>query len=255
LPPAILAILFWCIIFPLASTYLLRKLRTRLLSLAKSRDAHAIGNSTTQQMWSIGCDLVKPYKPDYYYWDQILLARRLLLALSVSLVPQDSLYLPLLVLAILQLSALLQHWSHPYSHDWMNRAELCSLYLLLINYTTALVGQSSLAGGTSSSSNNSNGDTVWTLMLFFLNLLFMMALVAGLFAFVRAAVAAKMARMQTDTCSWLRQMIGGASSSDDNNVQTHARIPSHSNSPPRPRRRADSSVESERETSSPYTQL
>jgi hypothetical protein len=113
--------------------------------------------------------------------------RRLLLAAVICLVPATSLYLPMLLLTLIQLSALAQHWAQPYRSKWMNKAELASLYLLLLNFASALVVQAAVTAGTA----NADSDFVWAILLFILNLAFMMALLGGLFRFVRAVLRAK----------------------------------------------------------------
>jgi hypothetical protein len=124
--------------------------------------------------------------------EQILLVRRLLLAACICIIPASSLYLPMLLLALIQLSALLQHWAQPYRHKLMNKAELASLYLLLLNYSTALVVQSAMTAGTA----NADSDRVWAIFMFLANLAFVLALLVGVFRFVRAVLQAKRAEAQ-----------------------------------------------------------
>jgi hypothetical protein len=113
-----------------------------------------------------------------------LLARRLALAACVCFIPQTSLYLPLALFSFIQISALLQHYNQPYRYRWLNRAELCSLYLLLLNYISALVSEGAHADNVSDSS-----DATWVAVLFICNLVFLLALTGGLFAYVRAVAS------------------------------------------------------------------
>jgi len=156
--------------------------------------------STASDAWSLSREQLSPYRPSYWYYEQVLLARRLLLACVVSVVPVGSLYVPLLLLSLIQLSALLQHWARPFRSEWLNRAELASLYLLLLNYIAAVVLQSGMAsGGTGSAGSESGNGTGtggwaadgagWLGVLLALNLAFLLALIGGLFAFVRHKAA------------------------------------------------------------------
>jgi len=150
-------------------------------------DAQFQPSATAAAAWSLSREQLSPYRPRFWYYEQVLLARRLLLACVVSVVPSGSLYVPLLLLSLIQLAALLQHWAKPFRCEWLNRAELSSLYLLLLNYLAAVVLQSGLASsGTVGGSGGWNADGAgWLGLLLALNLAFLLALVAGLFAFVR----------------------------------------------------------------------
>jgi len=152
LPPALLATIWWTLVFPAASTLMLYRLHTRLSRAGPTRS----DSSNHLYTWSLVSELLKPYMPRLWYWEQILLLRRLALVATITLVPSQSLYLPLILFAIVQLSALLQMWARPYRSTWLNRAELISLYLLLLNYISALVNQSSPSAVNVAADNDAN---------------------------------------------------------------------------------------------------
>jgi hypothetical protein len=156
-------------------------------------------------VWTLSSSLLSPYYPRYWFFEQVLLTRRLFLALVISMVPTSSIYLSLLLLTIIQLSALAQHyWARPFRNQWLNRAELVSLYLLLLNYMAAVVLQASLSvsarGGGGSGGHDQSGS-FWLVVLFVLNLLFLLLLFGGLFAIVRRKVSARIVDP-------LRRMLG-----------------------------------------------
>jgi hypothetical protein len=166
-------VLLWLIFFPIGSTILFQRLHRYLTK----------PNSQHTSVWPLCADLLAAYKPSLWYYEQILLVRRILLVAAVTLIPSTSLYLPLVLFVLIQLSAFLQHRLQPYASEWMNRGELVGLYLLLIHYITALVLQSSASGADPSSVGSSiNG---WALVLFLVHALFLLALVIGLFASCR----------------------------------------------------------------------
>jgi len=222
LPPAMLAALFWCVAFPLTSTLLLRKHHRRVMAV-RSASGRRLSMSATpaavlrthrhaSQAWRLSSALLEPYLPKFWYMEQVLLARRLLLATVVSVVPSESLYLPLLLLSIIQLSALVQHWTLPYRSAWLNFAELTSLYLLLLNYTAALVVQSSVS---SNDGAQDNSGSLWLVALFALNLLFLLGLIGGLFAVVRSRAAAVLAPLVVCMRRVLSRISNGSGKGED----------------------------------------
>jgi hypothetical protein len=64
----------------------------------------------------------------------------------------------------------------------INRGELCSFYLLLLNYIVTVVGQSPVLGG----KFHTPPDSIWVIGLFIANLLFILILLGGLSVWVRA---------------------------------------------------------------------
>jgi hypothetical protein len=209
--PALLGVIFWFALFPLASTVLLRHLRARLDASAPPPAASSRSDSSSSStaaaaaaaaasLWPLCSDLLEPYSPRYWYWEQVLLARRLALVAAVTIIPSSSLYLPLALFSLVQLAALLQHWSHPFSHATLNVGELASLYLLLLTYISALILQTGVSGG--GFQQTANG---WALLLFALNFLFVVALLAGLFGFVRVrgAVLLERARLWMEAKGWI----------------------------------------------------
>jgi hypothetical protein len=132
--PALMAALFWCVIFPIGSTVQVIRWARRLQPPPGFTD----GSVTTRQMhtWFLVSDLIDAYLPRWYWWEQVLMVERLLIAAALAIIPSTSMYLPLCLLAILQFAIIAQHYAHPYKQGWLNFGELCSLYLLLLNYAT-----------------------------------------------------------------------------------------------------------------------
>jgi hypothetical protein len=178
LPPALIGVLFWFVFFPLCSTVLLQR-------ASAAATAGPISPAAAASLWPLCSDLLDPYSPRYWYWEQVLLVRRLSLVAAVALIPASSLYLPLALFSLVQLAALIQHWSHPFSHSALNVGELASLYLLLLIYISALILQTGVSeGGFQATANG------WAILLFALNLIFILTLLAGLFGVVRVHGAA-----------------------------------------------------------------
>jgi hypothetical protein len=168
LPPALLASLLWCVAFPVASTWLLHRTHSRRVD----------SNDSSVLSLSFVSDLLQPYSSRWWFFEQVLLLRRLLLVACVCFVQAYSLYTPLLLLTLIQLSALLQQYAQPYRSRWLNHGELASLFLLLITYLSALVLQSS-------NSSPASSESGWFVVLFLSHVLFMLLLLLGLFAYVR----------------------------------------------------------------------
>jgi hypothetical protein len=196
LPPAAIGVLLWFIAFPILTTLLYRYLRHHLTMI---RDP---------AVWPLCADLFTPYRPSHWYYEQILLGRRLALVACVSLIPADSLYLPLMLFTLIQLSALLQHRMQPYASVWMNRGELASLYLLLLNYITALVLHQSapssggIGGGNVDRSGGGHSLDGWTVALFLLNLLFLLVLIAGLFVSLQSKLLRALLVVRRRVVDW-----------------------------------------------------
>jgi hypothetical protein len=185
-PPAFLAMLWWCVVFPLGTTLLMRRMHHRLVDVANLRSSSTSSHQFTEsasssssfsssssslessidgtalRSWSLYSGLMSPFSARYWYFEQILLLRRLALAAVVCIIPQQSLYLPLLLLAVIQCSALAQHAAAPYRSAWLNRGETISLFLLNLNYLTALVEQSAMAQAAGGS--NGANDRVWVMV-------------------------------------------------------------------------------------------
>jgi hypothetical protein len=185
-PPAFLAMLWWCVVFPLGTTLLMRRMHHRLVDVANLRSSSTSSHQFTEsasssssfsssssslessidgtalRSWSLYSGLMSPFSARYWYFEQILLLRRLALAAVVCIIPQQSLYLPLLLLAVIQCSALAQHAAAPYRSAWLNRGETISLFLLNLNYLTALVEQSAVAQAAGGS--NGANDRVWVMV-------------------------------------------------------------------------------------------
>jgi hypothetical protein len=230
LPPALLGALFWFLAFPVGSTLLFRRLRAQIAAAQRaaqirhsggvdwpagagaSDDAGVGGGSggdaaatAATAVWPLCSDLLRPYSRQYWYWEQVLLVRRLLLVAAVTVIPSASLYLPLALFSLVQLSALLQHRVRPYRHSLLNSAELASLYLLLLNYLTALL----LQGDAASSGGFASSASSWAALLFVINLFFLLALIGALFQFARTAAAAAIDRLHAWAARWLALVCGG----------------------------------------------
>ena len=133
------------------------------------------------------------------------MVRRLALVACVTLIPSSSLYLPISLFALIQASALVQHVSAPYESPWLNRGELASLYLLLMNYITALVLHETIAGagagGAGPNAKDASGASdevqlnVWTVALLSANLAFIVILAGLLFRTLQQAYRVFSARL------------------------------------------------------------
>lgn len=229
LPQAIIGIVLWFVAFPIGTTLLYRYLHHRVRMV----NDHAV--------WPLCADLFTPYRHRYWYYEQVLLLRRLALVTCVALIPSDSLYLPISLFALIQISAFIHHHTQAYAAVWLNRGELASLYLLLLNYITALVMHQTSTGSV-------NGHTLdaWTIMLFLLNLIFILALVAGLFVSVRAPLGRFVERVRINIIAFLGGSDGYKSSAPfrkysrrtvghqgDWRAQTQSRSFTHATSMPR----------------------
>lgn len=168
LPPGLLGVFIWFVLFPVFSTLLLKRLRRRLRHHCDAR------------VWPLCAELLTPFHTRFWYWEQVLLVRRFLLVACVAIIPSTSLYLPISLFALIQLSALAQHLASPYVSAGLNRGELVSLYLLLLNYITALVLHEELTVATSAQPENELN--VWTVGLLIANLVFILVLIGGLFS-------------------------------------------------------------------------
>jgi hypothetical protein len=189
LPPAIVGVILWFLVFPLLTTLLYRYLRRRLTTMMDPA------------VWLLCADLFTPYRRSHWYYEQILIGRRLALVACVTLIPADPLYLPLMLFTLIQVSALIQHRMKPYASRWMNRAELASRYLLLLNYITALIlhQSSSSSGGGGDDEGRSGGVDVWTVILFLANLL---VLIGGLFVSVQSKLLGMVAIVRRRVVEW-----------------------------------------------------
>lgn len=83
--------------------------------------------------------LVGSFRPEHAWWFSVIMWRRLLLAVAMSFVPYYSAFLPLSLFFIVQTSALVQHIARPFAKRFDNRAELASLYFLLVNYFSSIL--------------------------------------------------------------------------------------------------------------------
>jgi hypothetical protein len=87
-----------------------------------------------RQLWS-------KYRKDMWFWEIVVLLRRLAFALVVSFVPRYSTYLPLAFFSVILVSVMLQQSQKPYAVAFDNTAETVSLGLLLASYFAGLVAQ------------------------------------------------------------------------------------------------------------------
>jgi Leucine-rich repeat (LRR) protein len=184
LPPALIGAIWWAVIFPLGSVMLLLRLSRRLVGSSSSGGGDGKSNVRAREadtrVWPLLGQLVTPYRPQFWLWEVAVLARRLGLVIVLAVVPAYSVYLPLVLFSLIQLSALAQHLVAPYVSVWNQRAELASLYLLLVTYFTALVLSASGGGdGTAAAGNgNTKGLSInaWAVLLLLANIAFIFAL-------------------------------------------------------------------------------
>jgi hypothetical protein len=177
-------------VFPVLSTVLFRRLRKQLSS---SRRTGLHRHHEAALIWPLCSDLLRPYTRRFWYYEQVLLCRRLALVACICLIPSTSLFLPVSLFGIIQASTLIQHVASPYRHAWMNYAELVSLYLLLTNYLSALILQTVVLNSPNGFDSTAN---TWAIILFALNFIFLLMLVAALAQFVRGVAANALARFR-----------------------------------------------------------
>eukprot|EP01103_Thecamoeba_quadrilineata_P014955 TRINITY_DN4588_c0_g1_i1.p1 TRINITY_DN4588_c0_g1~~TRINITY_DN4588_c0_g1_i1.p1 ORF type:complete len:1118 (+),score=181.32 TRINITY_DN4588_c0_g1_i1:59-3412(+) len=79
------------------------------------------------------------YRPERYYWELVLLARKLLFAMTISLTSYDSYLLPVFVFMILVTSLLLHRQFQPFLNPADNAFEVVSSLLLIFNFYSALI--------------------------------------------------------------------------------------------------------------------
>jgi len=144
-------------------------------------------------IWPLCSDLLRPYTRRFWYYEQVLLCRRLALVACICIIPSTSLFLPVTLFGIIQASTLIQHVASPYRHAWMNYAELVSLYLLLTNYLSALILQTVVLNSPNGFDSAAN---TWAIILFALNFIFLLTLGAALAQFVRGVAANALARFR-----------------------------------------------------------
>jgi len=185
LPHALVGVLFWFVVFPVGSTMFFRRMRAAAMA-APERERGGGEAAKAVAAWPVCSDLLQPFKPRWWYWEQVLLARRLTLCLLVAVIPSDSVFLPLCLLLLFEFSALLQHYAQPYRHAALNAAELASLYLLLLNYLSSVVFQTAFSVG---SGGFGQSEDVWAALLFAANLIFLLGLLGALSSRVRRAYA------------------------------------------------------------------
>jgi hypothetical protein len=181
-PPAAIGVVVWFVVYPLLSAWTSFRMR-------KSMQGSALTQGTPSPA---AATLLGAYVSRVWYWEQILLARRYLLILCVCLVPTDSVYLPMAFLALVQASLLLEHYGLPYRSAWMHLAELLSLYLLLINYLSAVIFQAVA----SALSPAAGSIRTWGALLFLLNLVFFIILLLAHISFVRSLSVALLSRLR-----------------------------------------------------------
>lgn len=78
-------------------------------------------------------------------------------------------------------------WAAPYAHPLLNAAELASLYLLVINYISAIILQTGLTDG--GFKQTADG---WAAALFVVNAAFLLIHVARLFGWTRQWISARL---------------------------------------------------------------
>eukprot|EP00698_Gefionella_okellyi_P011791 TRINITY_DN3131_c0_g1_i1.p1 TRINITY_DN3131_c0_g1~~TRINITY_DN3131_c0_g1_i1.p1 ORF type:complete len:1113 (-),score=238.62 TRINITY_DN3131_c0_g1_i1:40-3378(-) len=84
------------------------------------------------------------YRPALYFWEAVLLLRRLVLAIALSMVPfTASQFAVIMIAVVLLLSILLQHSLQPFASTLDNRLEQLALYTLMITFLGVYVAQAS----------------------------------------------------------------------------------------------------------------
>eukprot|EP00002_Diphylleia_rotans_P002036 TRINITY_DN11240_c0_g1_i1.p1 TRINITY_DN11240_c0_g1~~TRINITY_DN11240_c0_g1_i1.p1 ORF type:complete len:1147 (+),score=192.58 TRINITY_DN11240_c0_g1_i1:94-3534(+) len=128
-------LLFFCytLLFPVFVIWILRR------KALKSKD------DTTLRRYGF---LYLPYKDEYYYWEVLVICRRLLIAIVLETVPYTNPpLLSILIFAILQVSIVLQHFAQPFKSPQENRLELVSLYVILFSFFIGYVSTLQNLGG------------------------------------------------------------------------------------------------------------
>jgi len=74
------------------------------------------------------------YKGRYFWFEMVILVRRLLLAILISVLPSENILLPSLILVTLSLALLLQVWLNPFTAPIDNRFETISITTLAITF-------------------------------------------------------------------------------------------------------------------------
>eukprot|EP00002_Diphylleia_rotans_P035050 TRINITY_DN759_c0_g1_i13.p1 TRINITY_DN759_c0_g1~~TRINITY_DN759_c0_g1_i13.p1 ORF type:complete len:822 (+),score=153.15 TRINITY_DN759_c0_g1_i13:1258-3723(+) len=85
--------------------------------------------------------LYLPYKTKFRYWELVIITRRVLFAMVISVIPYDEPHALLLALVIIiQTSMWIQQRYQPYRDVTENRMELFSLYIIFVSFFLALIG-------------------------------------------------------------------------------------------------------------------
>lgn len=77
--------------------------------------------------------LYRCYREDLFFWEMVVLARRLILALVLR-IPRTSAFHPWSVILVLVVSVALQFLCKPFQQEGENRAEEASLLLLILTF-------------------------------------------------------------------------------------------------------------------------
>lgn len=136
--------------------------------------------------------LSQSFKSGYGWWFAVVLIRRMLLVVVLAFVPYYSVFLPLAFFAVIQLSALLQHYKSPFADRYDNVSELGSLYILLVNYFTSTVH--SFIG------SNSAAISIWFALLLLVNVAFILLL--SVRSVLDALGESRTKRLRAACCRW-----------------------------------------------------
>ena len=74
------------------------------------------------------------YKRNYFWFEMVILIRRLVLAILISTLPSDNILLPALIVMTLFVALLLQVWINPFSAPIDNHFEAISISILAITF-------------------------------------------------------------------------------------------------------------------------
>jgi predicted Na+-dependent transporter len=89
------------------------------------------------------------YQPALFWWEYVIIARRLALAMAVTLVPFTQQQLSsVIIMTVLVVSIALQHTFSPFATKLENRLEQLSLYVLLLAFLGIYVTDTSAGSST-----------------------------------------------------------------------------------------------------------
>lgn len=98
-----------------------------------------------QQRKSVVAEFVSCcYRPAYFFWDGVVLFRRVLMSCALAFITPSSVFLPIAIYSIYFLSEIAQHLAHPFRTAFDNNLEYYSLFSLVM-FSPFIVGVFSAA--------------------------------------------------------------------------------------------------------------